>query len=83
MPPERIQYQFELSEREASEEKKYLNINAKLEMFFIRLGYVVRNFANVQEFEETLQLCSMAMVRLQLHHPAKECQVLPKWFNTL
>jgi hypothetical protein len=52
-------------------------------MFFIRLGYVVRNFANIQEFEETFKLCSMAMVRLQLHHPAKECQVLPKWFNTL
>jgi hypothetical protein len=50
LPPERIKYQEELREREIKEEIKYVNINAKLEMFFVRLGYVVRNFTNIQEF---------------------------------
>jgi hypothetical protein len=54
-----------------------------LEEFFVQLGFIVRSFASVQEYEEAYKLAAMAMVSLQVHLPQEGCLQLPKWFGAL
>ena len=47
------------------------------------LGNFIKAIPNIQSYEETYKVCSMAIVKIQGHLPKKGISELPQWFATV
>lgn len=84
LPAERLVYQRTIRDQGEKQKEVYIEILAKLELFFDVLGNIIKKTPNIQAFEEIYKLSSMAMVKIQYHLPRDYVlKELPRWFNTI
>lgn len=55
-----------------------------MQIFFIALGKIIRNFSNIQIYEEIYKLSSMSIIKVLYHLPRHtKVTELPTWFSAI
>ena len=62
---------------------QFKEISFSLEKFYSKLGQIIRMAENLQPYEESYKLASLAMIKVQRSLPKEEVKVLPSWFEAI